>query len=129
MTSPFGQGVAFPMVVDGAGRLRWSHGERNIEESIGLILKTQQGERVGLAPFGAGLGSFLFEPNNAATHARVADAIATALKRWEPRIAVEQVDVEPSRRASETAVATILYRLVATGQQSRLALDISLGGA
>ena len=93
--SIFGRSLSFPLRVGGDGRLVWSEGEDNIRESIAVILKTEPGERIVLPDFGAGLGRFLFEPNNAATHARIEDAITTALARWEPRIDVEAVDVVP----------------------------------
>jgi len=126
MTSPFGKSVAFPPRVDASGRMLWSEGERNIQESIAIILRTDPNERVGLPRFGAGLTAFLFEPNNAATHARIAHAIDTALKALEPRIAVDTVDVSADPQASETAIATIAYRLVATGAAQTVALDVPL---
>ncbi|MES1971194.1 MAG: GPW/gp25 family protein [Pseudomonadota bacterium] len=129
MSSPFGKSFAFPPRVDASGRMLWSEGERNIQESIAVILRTDPNERVGLPRFGTGLTAFLFEPNNAATHARIAHAIDTALKRWEPRIAVERIDVAADPEASETAVATIAYRLVATGAAQRVALDVPLAAA
>ncbi|HEX8381415.1 MAG TPA: GPW/gp25 family protein [Allosphingosinicella sp.] len=128
MTSPFGKGIAFPPRVGANGRMLWSQGERNIQESIAIILKTEPGERAQLQRFGTGLSAFLFEPNNAATHARIAHAIGAALKKWEPRIAVEQVDVAADPKAGETAVATIAYRLVATGGVERVAIDVPLQG-
>jgi len=129
MSSPFGKSLAFPPRVDASGRMLWSEGERNIQESIAVILRTDPNERVGLPRFGTGLTAFLFEPNNAATHARIAHAIDTALKRWEPRIAIERIDVAADPEASETAVATIAYRLVATGAAQRVALDVPLAAA
>ena len=126
MTSPFGKSVAFPPRVDASGRMLWSEGERNIQESIAIILRTDPNERVGLPRFGAGLTAFLFEPNNAATHARIAHAIDTALRALEPRIAVETVDVSADPQANETAIATIAYRLVATGAAQSVALNVPL---
>ncbi|MEO7177232.1 MAG: GPW/gp25 family protein [Allosphingosinicella sp.] len=128
MNNPFGKGIAFPPRVGANGRMLWSEGERNIQESIAIILRTEPSERAQLPRFGTGLSAFLFEPNNAATHARIAHAIDAALKKWEPRIAVEQVDVAADPKASETAVATIAYRLVATGGVERVAIDVLLAG-
>ena len=126
MSSPFGKGLAFPPRVDASGRMLWSQGERNIQESIAVILRTDLNERVQLPGFGTSLNAFLFEPNNAATHARIAHAIDAALKKWEPRIAVEAVYVAADAKATETAVATITYRLVATGAAQRVAIDVPL---
>jgi phage baseplate assembly protein W len=102
----------------------WSEGEANIRESVIVILKTEPGERVALPDFGAGLTRFLFEPNNAATHARIADAINRALSRWEGRINVEAVDVDGDPALFSAAVATVVYRLVATGARERISLTV-----
>lgn len=123
----FGRGIGFPpRVVD--GRLAWSAGEVNVREAIRIILLTEQRERVRLPEFGGTLGAFLFEPNTVATRRRMEDQITRALARWEPRIAVESVQVEPDpddeRRA---AVATITYRLVATQARERVSLTVTMG--
>lgn len=125
--SPFGKGVGFPLAVGADGRIRWSEGEANIRESIRIILSTERGERIQLPDFGAGLARWLFEPNNPGTHARLADAIADALKRWEPRIAVEDVRVAADAEDATAALAAITYRLVATGAAQRISLTVPLG--
>jgi len=102
MSSVFGRSLSFPLRVGADGRLVWSEGEDNIRESIAVILKTEPNERIALADFGAGLSRFLFEPNNAATHARIEDAITRSL-------------------------ATVTYRLVATGGRERISVSVSLG--
>lgn len=129
MTNIFGRSMSFPPRVDANGRFAWSEGETNIRESIAVILKTESGERVGVPEFGAGLGRFLFEPNNASTHARMQDAIVLALSRWEKRIKVEAVDIVADARDAEVALATIAYRLVATSARERITLNIPLSAA
>lgn len=124
-----GRGLAFPPRVGADGGLRWSEGEDNIRESIAVILKTEPGERIALPAFGAGLGRFLFEPNNPATHARIAHAIGEALARWERRIEIESVEVAADPADRGAALATIAYRLVATGGRERLGVTVPLGGA
>jgi phage baseplate assembly protein W len=129
MSSVFGRSLAFPPRVGADGRLVWSEGEGNIRESITVVLKTEPGERVGVPEFGAGLGRFLFEPNNAATHARMEDAIVRALAAWEPRIEIESVEIAVDRADAEVAVATITYRLVATAARARISLNIPVAAA
>lgn len=124
--SIFGKSLSFPPRVGADGRFVWSSGEDNIRESIAVILRTEPGERVGLADFGAGLARFLFEPNTVATHTRMQDAIRRALDRWERRIQVEAIDVAAHPADPETAVATITYRLVATAALERISLSIPL---
>ena len=124
MTSPFGKSMAFPPRVGANGRMLWSEGEDNIRESIAIILKTMQRERVQLPGFGANLGSYLFEPNNAGPHARIARDIEVALGQWEPRIALDDVAVAAD---SGDAVVTISYRLVASGAAESIAVAVPLG--
>jgi uncharacterized protein len=129
MSSIFGRSMSFPPRVGADGRLAWSDGEANIRESITVVLKTEPGERVGVPDFGAGLGRFLFEPNNAATHARMQDAIMRALANWERRIEVEAVDISADVDDAELALATITYRLVATAARERISLNIPVAAA
>jgi phage baseplate assembly protein W len=126
MGSFLGQGMSFPPRVGADGRFVWSQGEANIRENIALILKTDPGERLALPDFGAGLAQFLFEPNTAATHARLQEAISGALSDWEPRIQVESVDVAADPADPESARATITYRLVATAARERISLGVPL---
>jgi phage baseplate assembly protein W len=128
MSSIFGQGIAFPPRLDGYGRLAWSAGEANIRESIAVILKTGQRERIALPRFGAGLGAFLFEPNTPGTHARIAQAIEKALAQSEPRISVTDVVVAADPANADSAIATIAYKLVASGAAEAVSLSIPLGG-
>lgn len=124
MTSPFGKSMAFPPRVGANGRMQWSEGEDNIRESIAIVLKTMQRERVQLPGFGANLGSYLFEPNNAGTHARIARDIEVALGQWEPRIALDDVAVAAD---AGNAIVTISYRLVASGAAESIAVAVPLG--
>ena len=123
----FGQSLAFPPRVGADGRMAWSAGEANIHDSIAIILKTDRGERVMLPGFGAGLTRFLFEPNTAATHARIAQAIETGLKRWEPRIALTGVNVAADPADATAAIAHIAWKLVATGADQQTSLVLPLG--
>lgn len=123
----FGRSLSFPLRIGADGRFVWSEGEDNIRESIMVILKTEPGERITLPDFGAGLNRFLFEPNNAATHVLIEQAISRALASWEPRIKVESIDVLTDPSDPFAALATISYRLVATNGRERMSVAIPLG--
>lgn len=122
----YGRGMAFPPRVGADGRMAWSEGEPNIREAIRIILSTEPGERLRLPEFGAGLRRFLFEPNTLATHTLIRQTIAEALKRWEPRVQVEAVEVQADASDAESALATITYRLVATQVQERVSLRVGV---
>jgi phage baseplate assembly protein W len=121
-----GRGISFPPRVGSDGRIAWSAGEDNIRDAIRIILGTERNERLRLPEFGAGLRRFLFEPNTAATRRRLEDGILRALAAWEPRIAVESVEVEGDPDDPESAIATIEYKLVATQARERITVTVTL---
>ena len=122
-----GRGISFPPRVGADGQMVWSSGEQNIREAVEIVLRTELRERPRLPDFGGGLGRFLFEPNTTTTHSQIQDRIVKSLAAWEPRIRVESVGVEADARDPEAAVATIVYRLVATQAQERVSLTVLLG--
>ena len=124
----FGQGIAFPPRVGADGRVEWAIGHRGIRDSIRIVLTTEPGERLMLPSFGAGLRSFLFEPNTPATHRLMEERIGHAIRRWEPRVALTSVAVRPHPDDPGCAVASITYALVSTQAQERMDLAVPVGG-
>jgi phage baseplate assembly protein W len=106
----------------------WSEGEVNVREAIRIILMTEQRERLRLPDFGGSLGLFLFEPNTVTTRQLIKDRIGKALARWEPRISVQSIDVDPDPADTQAVLATITYKLVATQVRERVALTVTLAG-
>lgn len=125
---PLWRGIAFPPHIDAAGRLAWSQGPENLRETIRIILLTNRGERVKLPEFGAGLNTFLYEPNTTTTRRLIQERITQALERWEPRIELQSVTVEPDPADPQAAIATIAYRLVGSDSDDSLSLQVKLTG-
>lgn len=123
----FGAGLSFPPRVGGDGRLVWSRDEENVLESIRILLLTEPGERVMRESVGCGLRRFLFEPNTEATHAAIRERITRAIAEFEPRVAVQQVDVEAGSDPRLVNVS-IEFRLVVTQVVQRLGLTVALEG-
>jgi phage baseplate assembly protein W len=123
----YGRGMSFPPRVGDDGRIAWSEGETNIRESIQIILKTEERERLNLPQFGGGLQRFLFEPNNVATRFQIQDRITKALQSWEPRISISDVSVQEDPSDTQAAIATIEYKLVATQVKERINVSVQLG--
>ena len=123
-----GQGVSFPPRLGPDGRWAWSSGEQNVRESIRVILMTELGERLRRPDFGAGLTQYLFEPNTVTTRRQIQDRITKALAVFEPRVDVQSVAVEADPEDRDAALATIVYRLVATGAQEAVTTTIRMSG-
>ena len=124
----FGRGMSFPPRIGPDGRVAWSEGEVNVREAIRIILLTERHERLRLPEFGGSLNRFLFEPNTVTTRHLIQDRITRELEKWEPRIKVETVRVDQDEEDQQGAIATITYKLVATGARERVSLNVSLAG-
>lgn len=124
----FGKGIAFPPRVGPDGRVAWSEGEVNVRESIRIILLTEQHERLRLPDFGGSLNRFLFEPNTVTTRHLIQDRITKELAKWEPRVQVESVSVDPDPDDDQGAIAKITYKLVATRVRERVSMKVTLSG-
>ena len=88
-----GQGIAFPLRVNSRGEFALNSGERDVEESIRIILGTGPGERVMRPEFGCRVQELIFEPRTASTETLVRQHVTEALIMWEPRIDVQGVEV------------------------------------
>ena len=102
MTEPvhaefLGRGWAFPVAPasDGAGAadVAMAAYDEDVRQAVLLILETEPGERVMRPDFGGGLRALAFEPLNTTTMALVRHRVEQALIAWEPRVAVERVNV------------------------------------
>jgi uncharacterized protein len=90
-----GAGWAFPLGVNVQGGIQLSATAPNVEESIGIILHTDLGERVYRPDFGSRLSELTFEPLNTRTLLNIKLYIEEALKTWEPRIILKDVLTDP----------------------------------
>jgi uncharacterized protein len=88
-----GRGWAFPVRADKTGGIALVSRERELAESIELILRTPRGDRPMRPEFGCGIWDEVFSPMDATTAGRVAYDVRAALERWEPRINVTAVEV------------------------------------
>ena len=123
----YGRSMSFPPRVGRDGRVSWSEGETNVRESIQIILKTQEQERINLPTFGAGLQRYLFEPNTVATQFQIKDRITKALQLWEPRIAITSVNVDEDPSDPQAAIAAIEYKLISTSLPQTVNVSLKLG--
>ncbi len=90
-----GTGWASPLRVNLQGSIQLSSAERNIEESIWIILRTDLGERVYRPDFGSRLSELAFAPMNTQTLLLIRLYVQEALEMWEPRIVIDTVRTDP----------------------------------
>jgi phage baseplate assembly protein W len=106
-----GKGWAFPIRTDATGQIALVAREREIEESMRIILGTAPGERPMRPEFGCRIHEFVFASADAATAGLIAAEVRASLRRWEPRIAVHDVEVTLDSDEPSTLYIDIRYTI------------------
>ena len=109
-----GVGWKFPIKVNSAGGLAFSQYEQDIEESIYIILGTAKNERLMRPDFGCGIHDFVFAPADEFTIQSIQYRVEEALRDWEPRIDLLNVDVSSSETERNHLIINIEYRIRST---------------
>jgi len=116
-----GRGWAYPVRIDPVtGAIAYSEFERDIRESILIILETAPGERVMRPDFGCGIHDLVFEVVDVAMLTRVEAAVRSALVRYEARIEVLSVHADPLDAAEGRLLVELEYRVRQTNQIGNL---------
>lgn len=101
-------------------------GDAHLAQSIGDILTTPLGTRVMRRDYGSLLFELLDRPLNAATRMLCVMAVAMAVARWEPRIAVRQVLFDGDLPAGQMTVTILGQRTDGAEANSLTRLSIPL---
>jgi Bacteriophage baseplate protein W len=115
-----GRGLAFPLHTDATGSIALVGGEREVVESIRLILATAPGERPMRPEFGCAVHDLVFAPADAATAGQIAYEVRASLERWEPRITLTDVVVSFAEADRGTLLIDIKYTLRGTNDPRNL---------
>ncbi|MFD9701897.1 GPW/gp25 family protein [Lentzea sp. NPDC059081] len=115
-----GRGISFPVRTDATGSLALVDGDREIVESIRLILATAPGERPMRPEFGCAIHDLVFAPADSTTAGQIAYEVRQSLERWEPRIDLTDVVVDFAEVASGTLLIDIRYTLRTTNDPRNL---------
>ncbi len=113
-----GKGWHFPPSFTDNGRDVWRvAGEEDIRQSLQIVLATKPGERVMLESFGCDLNQFVFEEIDRSLMTHLAGIVEDALLYYEPRIVVENVEVEASGAVDGVLLIHVAYRVPATNSR------------
>jgi len=106
-----GAGWAFPVRTDATGSIALVRGERELMESIRLILHTSPGERPARPGFGCAIHDLVFAPADANTAGQLAYQVRVALERWEPRIVLDDVLIDFRHSGDGVLYIDIRFRI------------------
>lgn len=86
-------GVPYPIRSNPKGFLYSQDGIDQIKSDLLCLLLTNPGERVMTPFFGTPLRRLIFEPNDPRLQMEAKNMIIAAIKKWEPRIAIQNIQI------------------------------------
>ncbi|MDX8129069.1 GPW/gp25 family protein [Methylomonas sp. OY6] len=127
MRTPVPEILSWPLGNIGAdGRLSWTRDDQSIREVMLNILLTRPGERLQRPTFGAGLLNFVHQPNNETTRHLIAGVVRKSLETWEPRVEIDEVQVQASPASVADVHINIRYRLRNSQRPAELGFTLNL---
>ena len=86
-------GMAYPITKHPLGFFHSQSGLEQIKSDLLVLLLTNPGERVMLPDFGTPLRNLVFEPNDPTIVNKTRQMIAESIRKWEPRVQIEDIIV------------------------------------
>jgi phage baseplate assembly protein W len=115
-----GTGWSWPVEVNQSGGIALASGVTDLEQAMYLILSTSPGERPMRPEFGCRLQDHVFAGADSTTAGLIAYEVRAALRRWEPRVEVEDVIVSASPDDLSTLLIDVTYTVLGTYDRRNL---------
>ena len=115
-----GRGWKYPVCVDSSHEIAMSEYDKDIEESILIILGTAKGERIMRPDFGCGIHDMVFASINSATLTVMENSVQEALLSWEPRIDLIEIKVNAEQAQNGKVIISIDYSVRNTNKRYNL---------
>ncbi len=108
-----GQGWAFPPeFLQDVNSVALSSEEENIQQNLHILFSTHCGERFMNNGYGTILQSLLFDDPDANMYSAIQDTIRDAVILYEPRVKLEDVQIEPDPQNESKIMITVSYTVV-----------------
>lgn len=114
------------LVATPRGGIELVGGADAVRQAILLLISTRPGERVMRPEYGCHLFRLAFAPNDDTTAGLAIHYVRVALDRWEPRIAVLQLDANRNAEHQSRLDIHLQYRLRSRAGQENLTLAYDL---
>ena len=107
-----GTGWRFPIRPQPGGGLGYISLDDNVAQSVELLLRTAAGERLMRPEFGTTVPGMVFEADSEQQLFQLEQALADALRQFEPRVEVERVDADPDPAQEGVVRVAVSYRVL-----------------
>jgi phage baseplate assembly protein W len=122
-----GRGWSFPPTFNKTEKeLKMAEGLEDIKESLYILLNTSQGERVMNPDYGCNMRSFVFSNLDNSRITFLKDLIATAILKYEPRIDVQEIDIDNQNYLDGVITIEIDYIIKTTNSRANIVFPFYL---
>ena len=94
--------------------------ELDIKESLSILLSTSPGERVMQPSYGCGLNKMVFESMDESAITEIKDLIGRAILFFEPRITLEDIEIDVSDLDEGLLNIVIEYTIISINTRSNI---------
>lgn len=124
-----GTGWAFPPRFGRDGRAVLVADQRDVRESLRILLATRPGERIMHPLYGCNLHAMVFEHVTRSVITEIRHTVLRAIALCEPRVEVERVEVLPGPDREGVLPIEIVYRIRATNSVENMVYPFCVEGA
>ena len=122
-----GRGFAFPIQPNGTGGLSYVEGEVHVEQSLKILLMTALGERVMRPGLGCKAPNLVFAPGSVQYLRLLETSVREAVRDWEPRVELTDVQAEATVGSENHIVVNIAYKIRGSNARGNLVFPFYLG--
>jgi len=115
-----GTGWTFPVRFDKKHGVELSSEEKDIKESLDILFSTIPGERVFRHNYGCDLRQWVFSKMDLTEKTMIIDVIEQAIMNGEPRITVEELDLEIADELEGIMMIHLEYLVRSTNSRSSM---------
>jgi phage baseplate assembly protein W len=116
-----GRGWSFPPeFFSGGAEVEMAGGEEDIRQSLQILLATSMGERTMFSGYGCELSRYLFEEVDQSLINGLRSIVSDAILNNEPRINVNQVNIDQSIAATGLLLISVDYTISTTNNRYNL---------
>lgn len=113
-----GRGWGFPPEFNRASKsVEMLENEKDIESSLTILLSTRLGERIMQPDYGCNLDEMVFEAMNLTMRTYLKDLVEHAILYHEPRIELENLEINTERDVEGVLLIIIDYRVRTTNSR------------
>jgi Phage baseplate assembly protein W len=122
----FDVGLTGGLALTSSGGVAMVEDDQAVRQALLLLLSTMPGERVMRPGYGSRLHRLVFAPNDDTTAGLAIHYVREAVRRWEPRVEVIDVDAGPDPDAPWRLLVRLEYRVRASLAVGTVSFSVDL---